>query len=57
MPPKGEFFGMTEDKNHSRKENYFLCLILMKITTNFVNKIKKSTKRKLDQFISFEKRI
>ena len=57
MPPKGKFFWHDWRENHSRKENYFLCLILTIITTYCVKKIQKSTKGKLHKFISSEKRI
>ena len=55
--PKRAVFWHDGRENDSRKENYFLCLILMIITTKFVNKIQNSTKRKLHQFISSEKRF
>ena len=40
-----------------QKRKLLLCLILMIITMQFVNKIQRSMKRKLHQFISSEKRL
>ena len=51
MPHKGQSFDMTEEKTTAEKKIIFCVLILMIITTKFVNKIQNSTKRKLHQFV------
>ena len=55
--PQRAVFWHDWKENHGIKENYYLYLILMLITTKFVNKIQNLSKRKLHQLISSEKRI